>query len=81
LRAVPLRGTAGALPRRHLEAQRFPELGKRYYSEVVGDRLAQLTRYFDRWRESLRTTIRDPLRAARVFSLLTFPIALACFCT
>jgi AcrR family transcriptional regulator len=53
-----------------LEAQRFPELGKRYHSEVVGDRLAQLTRYFDRWPESLRTKIRDPLRAARAFSAL-----------
>jgi AcrR family transcriptional regulator len=53
-----------------LEAQRFPELGKRYRSEVVGDRLAQLTRYFERWPDSLRTKIRDPLRAARAFSAL-----------
>ena len=52
------------------EAQRFPQLGQRYQSEVVGDRLAQLTRYFDRWPESLRTKIRDPLRAARTFGAL-----------
>jgi hypothetical protein len=36
----------------------------------VGDRLAQLTRYFDRWPESLRTKIRDPLRVARTFGVL-----------
>jgi AcrR family transcriptional regulator len=52
------------------EAQRFPELGQRYHSEVVGDRLAQLTRYFDRWPNSLRTKIQDPLRAARTFGVL-----------
>jgi AcrR family transcriptional regulator len=52
------------------EAQRFPELGQRYQSEVVGDRIMQLTRYFDRWPQSLRTKIRDPLRAARTFGVL-----------
>ncbi|MGJ6964835.1 TetR/AcrR family transcriptional regulator [Streptosporangium sp. G11] len=52
------------------EAQRFPELGKRYRSEVVGGQIAQLTRYFERWPDSLRARIRDPLRAARVFSAL-----------
>jgi TetR/AcrR family transcriptional repressor of mexJK operon len=52
------------------EAQRFPELGKRYQSEVVGDRIAQLTRYFDRWPDSLRSKIRDPQRAARTFGAL-----------
>jgi AcrR family transcriptional regulator len=53
-----------------VEAQRFPELGQRYLSEVVGDRVAQLTRYFDRWPESLRTKIQDPPRAARTFGAL-----------
>jgi AcrR family transcriptional regulator len=52
------------------DAQRFPELGKRYQREVVGDRLAQLTLYFDRWPESLRSKIRDPLRAAQTFGVL-----------
>jgi AcrR family transcriptional regulator len=53
-----------------LETQRFPELGQRYHSEVVGDRIAQLTRYFDRWPDSLRTKIQDPQRAARTFGAL-----------
>jgi AcrR family transcriptional regulator len=52
------------------EAQRFPELGQRYQSEVVEDRLAHLIRYFDRWPKSLRTKIKDPLRAAQTFSVL-----------
>jgi TetR/AcrR family transcriptional repressor of mexJK operon len=52
------------------EAQRFPELGQRYQSDFVGKRIAQLTRYFDRWPDSLRTKIRDPLRAARTFAAL-----------
>jgi AcrR family transcriptional regulator len=52
------------------EAQRFPDLGKRYQSQVVGDRLAQLTRYFDHWPAPLRARIRDPLRAARTFAAL-----------
>jgi TetR/AcrR family transcriptional repressor of mexJK operon len=52
------------------EAQRFPELGQRYQSEFVGDRIAQLTRHFDRWPDSLRTKIRDPRRAARTFAAL-----------
>ncbi|MFF3440135.1 TetR/AcrR family transcriptional regulator [Streptosporangium sp. NPDC002721] len=52
------------------EAPRFPELGKRYRSDVIGNQLAQLTRYFDRWPDSLRTKIRDPLRGARTFAAL-----------
>jgi AcrR family transcriptional regulator len=52
------------------EAQRFPELGQRYQSDFVGDRIAQLTRHFDRWPDSLRTKIRDPRRAARTFAAL-----------
>jgi AefR-like transcriptional repressor, C-terminal domain len=43
------------------EAQRFPELGQRYQSEVVGNRAAQLIRYFDHWPKRLRTKIRDPV--------------------
>jgi AcrR family transcriptional regulator len=52
------------------EARRFPELGKRYQSEVVGSRIAQLTRYFDLWPVPLRAKIRDPQRVARTFGAL-----------
>jgi AcrR family transcriptional regulator len=52
------------------EAPRFPELGKRYRDEVVGGRIAQLTRYFDLWPDPFRAKIRDPLRAAREFGAL-----------
>ena len=52
------------------EAQRFPELGQRYHETVVGGRIAVLTRYFDRWPDSLRSRIRDPQGAARTFGAL-----------
>jgi TetR/AcrR family transcriptional repressor of mexJK operon len=52
------------------EAQRFPELGRRYQAEVVGDRIARLVRYFDRWPKALRTKIREPLRGAQTFRVL-----------
>jgi TetR/AcrR family transcriptional repressor of mexJK operon len=52
------------------EAQRFPELGKRYQNDVVGDRIGQLTRYFDRWPGPLRAKVADPVRAARIFGAL-----------
>ena len=52
------------------EAQRFPELGQRYQAEVVGDRIARLIRYFDRWPKTLRTKIREPLRGAQTFRVL-----------
>jgi AcrR family transcriptional regulator len=52
------------------EAPRFPELGKSYQDEVVGGRIAQLTRYFDLWPDPLRAKIRDPLRVARAFGAL-----------
>jgi AcrR family transcriptional regulator len=52
------------------EAPRFPQLGKRYQNEVLGSRIAQLTRYLDRWPEPLRAKIRDPLRAAQTFGVL-----------
>jgi AcrR family transcriptional regulator len=52
------------------EAQRFPELGQRYRAEVVGDRIARLIRYFDRWPKTLRTKIREPLRGAQTFRVL-----------
>jgi AcrR family transcriptional regulator len=51
-------------------AQRFPELGRRYQAEVVGDRIARLVRYFDRWPKALRTKIREPLRGAQTFRVL-----------
>jgi AcrR family transcriptional regulator len=52
------------------EAQRFPELGKRYQNDVVSARLGQLTRYFDHWPDSLRAKIQDPVRAGRTFGAL-----------
>ena len=63
------RGRAARSRSRGVEAQRCPELGQRYQSEVVEDRLAHLIRYFDRWPKSLRTKIKDPLRAAQTFSV------------
>jgi TetR/AcrR family transcriptional repressor of mexJK operon len=53
------------------ESQRFPQLGQRYQSHVVEDRIAQFIRYLDRWPAALRAKISDPSRAARVsFALL-----------
>jgi AefR-like transcriptional repressor, C-terminal domain len=51
-------------------AQRFPELGRRYQAEVVGDRIARLIGYFDRWPKTLRAKIREPQRGAQTFRVL-----------
>ncbi|MGW6353928.1 TetR/AcrR family transcriptional regulator [Streptomyces sp. NPDC055092] len=52
------------------DAQRFPELGRRYQQEILGDRIALFTRHLSRWPKELRAKISDPKRAAHVFSAL-----------
>lgn len=52
------------------DAQRFPELGRRYQQEVVGGRVALLTRYLGRWPAALRDRIADPYHAIRRYSAL-----------
>jgi AcrR family transcriptional regulator len=52
------------------EAQRFPELGRRYQQEILGDRIALFTRHLSHWPAKLRSKVSDPTRAAHVFSAL-----------
>ena len=52
------------------DAPRFPELGRRYQQEIVGDRIALFTRYLSGWPAELRSKISDPIRAAHVFAAL-----------
>jgi AcrR family transcriptional regulator len=52
------------------DAPRFPELGRRYRQEIVGDRIALFTRYLSRWPAEPRAKVSDPVRAAHVFSAL-----------
>ncbi|MEU9214560.1 TetR/AcrR family transcriptional regulator [Streptomyces sp. NPDC048415] len=52
------------------DAQRFPELGRRYQQEILGDRIALFTRHLSHWPEELRSKVSDPTRAAHVFSAL-----------
>ncbi|MFI1765752.1 TetR/AcrR family transcriptional regulator C-terminal domain-containing protein [Streptomyces sp. NPDC020800] len=52
------------------DAQRFPELGRRYQQEILGDRIALFTRHLSHWPTELRAKISDPTRAAHVFSAL-----------
>ncbi|GHH76688.1 TetR family transcriptional regulator [Streptomyces sulfonofaciens] len=52
------------------DAQRFPELGRRYQQEILGDRTALFTRHLSRWPAKLRAKVSDPVRAAHVFSAL-----------
>lgn len=52
------------------DAQRFPELGRRYQREIVGDRIALFTRYLAGWPAELRAKVGDPTRAAHIFSAL-----------
>jgi AcrR family transcriptional regulator len=52
------------------DAQRFPELGRRYQQEIIGDRIALFTRHLSHWPTELRARISDPTRAAHIFSAL-----------
>ncbi|WP_406408505.1 TetR/AcrR family transcriptional regulator [Streptomyces sp. NBC_01643] len=52
------------------DAQRFPELGRRYQQEILGDRITLFTRHLSHWPEELRSKVSDPARAAHVFSAL-----------
>ncbi|MFE9866976.1 TetR/AcrR family transcriptional regulator [Streptomyces sp. NPDC005506] len=52
------------------DAQRFPELGRRYQQEILGDRVALFTRHLSHWPEDLRAKVSDSTRAAHVFSAL-----------
>jgi AcrR family transcriptional regulator len=52
------------------DAQRFPELGRRYQQEIIGDRIDLFTRHLSHWPADLRSKVSDPTRAAHVFSAL-----------
>lgn len=52
------------------DAPRFPELGRRYQQEIIGDRIVLFTRHLSHWPAELRSKIGDPARAAHVFSAL-----------
>ncbi|WP_052489337.1 TetR/AcrR family transcriptional regulator [Streptomyces sp. 150FB] len=52
------------------DAQRFPELGRRYQQEILGERIALFTRHLSHWPAKLRSKVSDPTRAAHVFSAL-----------
>lgn len=52
------------------DAQRFPELGRRHQEEIVGRQVALFGRHLSRWPADLRAKVRDPRRAAHVFSAL-----------
>jgi len=52
------------------DAQRFPELGRRYRQEIIGDRITLFTRHVSHWPPELRSKVGDPTRAAHVFSAL-----------
>ncbi|MET7394136.1 TetR/AcrR family transcriptional regulator [Dactylosporangium sp. NPDC005572] len=53
-----------------LEAHRFPELGRRYQQEIIGERVVLFTRHLASWPAALRVKIKNPTRAAHVFSAL-----------
>ncbi|MFI5634191.1 TetR/AcrR family transcriptional regulator [Streptomyces sp. NPDC051664] len=52
------------------DAQRFPELGRRYQQEILGDRTTLFTRHLSHWPAELRSKVSDPARAAHIFSAL-----------
>ena len=52
------------------DADRFPELGRRYHAETVGRRVALASGYLDRWSSSEAWLVRDPAEVARVFEAL-----------
>ncbi|MFD4545922.1 TetR/AcrR family transcriptional regulator [Streptomyces sp. NPDC058466] len=52
------------------DAQRFPELGRRYQQEILGNRIDLFTRHLSHWPADLRAKVGDPTRAAHLFSAL-----------
>lgn len=50
------------------DAHRFPELGRRYQNEVIGNRDAQFAGYLDIWAEREGWTVHDKTLAAQVFA-------------
>ncbi|MFE4959795.1 TetR/AcrR family transcriptional regulator [Streptomyces sp. NPDC056653] len=52
------------------DAKRFPELGRRYREEILEDRITLFTRHLSHWPAELRAKVKDPVRAAHVFSAL-----------
>ncbi|MEU9393699.1 TetR/AcrR family transcriptional regulator [Streptomyces sp. NPDC048324] len=52
------------------DAQRFPELGRRYRQDILDDRVLLFRRHLSHWPAALRSQVRDPTRAAHVFSAL-----------
>ncbi|MGW6099458.1 TetR/AcrR family transcriptional regulator [Streptomyces sp. NPDC055157] len=52
------------------EATRFPELGRRYREEILGDRISLFTRDAAHWPPALQAKISNPARAAHLFAAL-----------
>ncbi len=50
------------------DAGKFPELGKRYYKEVIEGRNVLMVDYLNRWSPSQGWRIKDPLKAADAFA-------------
>jgi AcrR family transcriptional regulator len=50
------------------DAGRFPELGKRYYEEVIEGRNVLMVEYLNRWGPSQGWKIKAPLKAADAFA-------------
>lgn len=49
------------------DSHRFPEVGRRYLEQVVGNREAKFARYLDLWAEREGWTVRDTTAASRTF--------------
>jgi TetR/AcrR family transcriptional repressor of mexJK operon len=52
------------------DARRFPELGRRYREEILGNRVRLFVRHVKGWPAELRAKVGDPERAARLFASL-----------
>lgn len=52
------------------DADRFPELGRRYHAETGARRAVMVREYLDRWTEPAGLRVRDPDCVGRVFEAL-----------
>ncbi|MEI9987602.1 MAG: TetR/AcrR family transcriptional regulator C-terminal domain-containing protein [Aliidongia sp.] len=52
------------------DADRFPELGRRYHAEMVGRRIQLVAGYLDRWAETAGWQQPDPTDVAQTFEAL-----------
>jgi hypothetical protein len=50
------------------DAQRFPELGRRYLEQTTGPREARFARYLDRWATHQKWKVREGRAAAQTFA-------------